>query len=372
MKDVLGIINLSEPEEQIKELTAIRPLAAIPIAGRYRVIDFLMSNLVNSGVRDVAVFTQGKSRSLMDHFGSGKYWDLDRKRGGLFLLNPMMSSSDVVQRRGDIENFKNHLDFIYSSRAKYVIISRSYMICNVDLKPAFKHHKDSGADITILYKHMDNSVRRFINCDSLNLDEEGNVLGIGKNLGKKKFYNISTEMYIMKKELMTDIIEEGVHMGDGDYLKQVLFNRIQELHVNAYPIDGYMACINSIENYYLTNMDLLNMDVSRELFFGHGLIYTKIKDEPATKYGNTASVSNSLIANGCHIEGVVENSIIGRGVTVGKGAIVRNSILMQNCYVDETASLNYAILDKNVSISKKKMLFGHEGHPYVIKKGVTI
>lgn len=372
MKDVLGIVNLSDPEDQIKELTAVRPLAGIPFGGRYRVIDFLLSNMVNSGIRDVAIFTQGKSRSLMDHFGSGKSWDLDRKRGGLFVLNPIMNPNDVVQRRGDIENFKNHLDFLYASRARYVLISRSFMVANIDFKPVLKFHKDTGADITIIYRNMDNSVRRFIHCDSLNLDEEGNVLGIGKNLGKKKLYNISTEMYMMKKELLTDIIEEGIHMGDGDYLKQVLFNRIQELHVNAYGFDGYMACINSIENYFQANMDLLKPEVSRDLFFKHGLIYTKVKDEPPTKYSDTACVTNSLVANGCVIEGTVENSIVGRGVHVKKGAIIRNSIIMQNCYVDETASINYAILDKNVAISKKKMLFGNEGHPYVIKKGVTI
>lgn len=372
MKDIMGIINLSEQEENIKEITGHRPIAAIPIAGRYRVIDFTLSNMVNGGITNVGIFTQGKARAIMDHVGTGGYWDLDRKRGGLSILNPVINTQDVVQRRGDIESFKNHLDFLYMSREKYVLISRSYMLSNVDFEPAFEFHKKSGADITILYKHMENSVRRFINCDTVNLDENNNVLGIGKNLGKRKYYDISMEMYMMKKELLIDIIEEGVHRGDGDYLKQCLFNRIQELNVNAYLYEGYLSCINSIDNYYLTNMELLNPEKSRELFNKNGIIYTKIKDEPSTLYSDTAHVTNSLISNGCIIEGTVENCVVGRGVKIKKGAIVRNSIIMQNADIDETANLNYAILDKNVVISKKKMLFGHEGNPFVIRKNATI
>ncbi len=246
------------------------------------------------------------------------------------------------------------------------------MLANIDFNPAFKFHKESGADITIIYKQMENSVRRYINCDTLNLDENDNVLGIGKNLGKRRHYDISLEMYIMKKDVLIDIIEEGIHRGDGDYLKQCLFNRLQDLNVNAYPYDGYLSCINNIDNYYLTNMELLGADKSKQLFHDHGTIYTKIKDETSTLYSDTAHVTNSLISNGCIIEGTVENSVIGRGVKIKKGAIVRNSIIMQNAFIDETANLNYAILDKNVVISKKKMLFGHEGNPFVIRKNATI
>jgi len=368
----MGIINLSEQDMNIQEITGHRPIAAIPIAGRYRIIDFALSNMVNGGITNIAVYPQGKTRALMDHVGTGAYWDLDRKRGGLAILNPTIDNRDVVQKRGDIETFKNHLDFLYNSPEKYVLMSRSYMLANIDFDPAFDFHKESGADVTILYKHMENNVRRFINCDTLNLDDKNNVISIGKNLGKQKYYDISMEMYLMKKELLINLIEEGVHRGDADYLKQCLFNRIDELKFNGFLYEGYLSCVNSIDNYYATNMELLNPKKAKKLFGEYGSIYTKIKDETSTLYTDTAHVTNSLLANGSVIEGTVENCIIGRGVKIKKGAIVRNSIIMQNCTIDETANLNYAILDKNVVVSKKKMLFGHEGNPFVIRKNATI
>lgn len=368
----MGIINLSESEERIKELTLTRSISSLMIFGRYRVIDFVLSNMTNSGLTNVGIFTHGKSRSLTNHLGSGKHWGLDRKRDGLFLFHEEQRIDDNIRRRGDLENFKDNLDYLRHSNQEYVIISRSYMVCNIDYSHMVQHHKNSDADITIAYKSMENRVRRFVDCDSLTIGKNNKVLSIGKNMGRKKHYDISMEMYVLKRELLIKIVEDAIHRGDARFVKEALFNRMESLKVGGYPFKGYLSCVNSIQNYYLTNMDLLDISHSKDLFYEHGLIYTKVFDSPSTQYADSSYVSNSLVANGCIIEGTVEDSVLCRDVQIKKGAIVRSSIVFPNAVVHETTNLKYTILDKNVVITKKKMLFGDSESPFVIKKNTIL
>lgn len=372
MNDVLGIVNLSESEERIKDLTLNRNIAAIPILGRYRVIDFALSNMVNAGLTNVAIFSYGKARSLIQHLGSGKHWGLDRKKDGLFVFYPEVAQDDNVRRLGDIHNFKNHLDYLRASTQPYVIMSRSYMICNIDYVDLVRQHKKSGADITIAYKKMDNSMARFFECDTLTLDEEGNVVSIGQNLGKERHYNVSMEMYVIKRDLLIRIIEDAVQRGDARYLKEAIYNRVGSLEMKSYRFHGYLSCVNSVQNYFETNMDLLNVRVSKDLFSTNGRIYTKVMDAHSTQYTDDSYVVNSLVANGTIIEGTVENSVICRDVHIKKGAIVRNSVVLPNVTINETTNLNYVILDKHVVITEKKMLFGDVGNLFVIKKNMIL
>ncbi len=372
VNNLMGIINLSENEEEIKEITYDRPIATIPIAGRYRVVDFILSNMVNAGINNISIFTQGKSRSLMDHIGTGKSWDLDRKNDGIFVLNPKMNINDLITHKGDIENFKNHLDYLYRSKQEYVFITRSFMICNIDLNEAFAYHRKSGADITIIYKSMINNHGRFMDSDTLNMDENGNVISIGRNAGNKREYNMSLEMYLLKKDLLIEIIQDSISSGENEYLRQAMLQNIKTLNVNAYPFEGYVSCINSIKNYYESNMDLLELEVSEELFGKNRIIYTKVKDEPPTKYSKGSDVTNSLIANGCVIEGTVMNSVIGRGVNVEKGAVIKDSIIMQKSTIGKDAYLNNTILDKYVQVVEGKILSGDRRNPLVIRKGLRI
>ncbi|SKC79114.1 glucose-1-phosphate adenylyltransferase subunit GlgD [Maledivibacter halophilus] len=372
MKNLMGIINLGENEEEIKELTYNRPIATIPIGGRYRVIDFTLSNMVNAGIHNVSIFTQGKSRSLMDHLGTGKPWDLNRKIDGLFVLNPVVNINDVITHRGDLENFRNNLDYIKYSKQEYVLLSRSYMISNIDLREAFKYHKKSGADITIAYKRMINHNGRFLKCNSLNIDENRKIKSIGRNEGNRRYYNISMEMYIMKKKLLLDIIQDSLTLGDSQYLKQAIFQRLDRLNVNGYPYEGYLACINSTQNYFETSMDFLDLEVSMELFHKEDLVYTKTKDEPPAKYTENSEVVNSLIANGCVIEGKVHNCIIGRGVKIKKDSVIENSIIMQKSVIEEGAYIKNAIVDKYVNVTKNNILAGDKINPLVVKKGLKL
>lgn len=372
MLDYMGIINLNDREDNIKELTYHRPIASIPIGGRYRMIDFALSNLVNSGIQNISIFTQNKYRSLLDHLGTGKAWDLDRKNDGLFIMTPMLDYNSMGTRRGDIENFKNHIDYIYLSKQSNIVVTSSGMVCNLNYEAAIKHHNETGADVTVIYKRAVNCTEDFQYCHALDIDEAGRVTGVKLNLGKEDECNISMDMFILKKSLFLDIVNTCVSRGDCSFFKQAVHNSLDKLKVYGYSFEGYLSCVNSIHSYYKTNMQLLDLNISKELFFRNGLIYTKVKDEPPTKYADNAKVLNSLVANGCIIDGQVENSVIFRSVKIKKGAVIKDSIIMQNCQIEENVLLRHVILDKGVRITQNKQLKGDENYPIVIEKKAMI
>lgn len=364
LKDYIGVLDLNEKEDMIKNLTRNRTVASIPIYGRYRVIDFVLSNMVNAGIVNVGVFTKSKSRSLIDHLTGGKPWDLDRKRDGLFTFNFGGGSSSLE----DIEMFKDNIEYFHLSKQKNILLSSSNMICNIDYTEAVKYHEQSGNDITVIYKKADNCIKSFINCDVLNIDENNRVMSVGRNIGVQSKNNICMEMFIMKKETFIELIYKCVTTGMCRKIKDAIYRSLEDYSVGAYEFKGYVECINSLKAYYKANMDCLDVNLSKELFFNHGLIYTKVKDEAPTKYAESSVVSNSLIANGCVIEGAVENSIIFRRVHIKKGAVIKNCIIMQNCVIGENAELANIITDKNVSIGSGKILKGDRELPLVIEK----
>lgn len=364
LNDYMGILTLNETETDIRSLTTNRPLASIPIAGRYRVIDFILSNMVNSGIQNIGIFTQSNSRSLTDHLGTGKPWDLNRKLDGLFLFNYNINGSINY----NIKMLINNMDYLYKSRQKNIILASSYMICNIDFNQAVKNHDNSKKDITVIYTKVNNADKNLINCDVLNINENNKVISVGKNIGVDKKANISMEMFIMKKEILIDLIYKCIQTGYYSTLKDSIYQNIDSLNVNAYEFNGYIECINSIKRYYIANMDMLNLKTTKELFFKNGVIYTKTKDEAPTKYVNGSNVTNSLIANGCIIEGSVENSILSRHVFIHKNAEVKNSIILQNCEIKSGAKLNNVIIDKNVIINRNKQLKGTPEFPLVIEK----
>ncbi|MGH4121349.1 MAG: glucose-1-phosphate adenylyltransferase subunit GlgD [Clostridium sp.] len=364
LKNYMGILNLNENETNIISLTKNRPLASIPIAARYRIIDFALSNMVNSGLKNIGIFTQSKSRSLVDHLGSGKPWDLDRRLNGLFVFNFGIGNMSI----NDAEMLWNNMEYIYRSKEKNVIISPSYMIGNIDYIAAVKYHEERQQDITVIYKNIKTSTKNFLNCDVLNIDDNNNVLSVGKNIGAYDSLNISMEMFIMKKDLLISLISKCIQTGFYCTIKDAIYKNIKDLRVTAYEFKGYLQCINSISAYYKANMDLLNLKTTKELFFNNGPIYTKIKDEPPTKYAPESKVKNSIVADGCIIDGLIENSIISRGVVVHRGAEIRNSIILQNCQIKEHSKLFNVIMDKNVIIDSGKHLNGDEEFPLVIEK----
>ncbi len=364
LTNYMGILNLNEDETNIISLTKSRPLASVPIGAKYRIIDFTLSNMINSGLRNIGVFTQSKSRSLVDHLGSGKPWDLDRRLNGLFVFNYGIDDISI----NDTQMLWNNMEYIYRSKEKNVILCPSYMVANIDYVKAVAYHEQKNQDITIIYKSIDTGTKNFLNCDVLNIDANNNVLSIGKNIGTYCNLNISMEMFIMKKDTLISLISKCVQADSYCTITDVIYDNVKNLNVTAYEFTGYLQCINSISAYYKANMSMLNLKITKELFFSNGPIYTKIKDESPTKYSTDSRVKNSIIADGCIIEGIVENSIISPGVVINKGAKIRNSIIFQNCKIKENCNLSNIIMDKGVIIEKNKFLNGDEEFPLVIEK----
>ncbi|WP_027625020.1 glucose-1-phosphate adenylyltransferase subunit GlgD [Clostridium lundense] len=364
LKNYMGILHLDENEDNIRPLTLCRPLASIPIGGRYRIIDFILSNMVNAGIENVGIFTKTKSRSLLDHLGSGKPWELDRKINGLFIFN----FGNIASYEGDVDSLRNNMEYFSRSNQKYVIIASSNMICNIDFKEAAKCHEESGKDVTLIYKNVDNGKSNFIGCDVINLDKNKDVISIGKNIGKEDNLKILTGMFIMEKKFIIDIIHTCLQTGCAKNIKDYIKNNIKEINVNTYEIKGYMQCINSVNSYFKANMDMLNEEIRKDLFYSNGLIYTKVKDDAPTKYGDNAEVHNSLIANGCIINGSIKNSIIGRMVSIGKGSVLENCIIMQGTHIDDNVILKNVIIDKNNIIESGKELKGDNEFPVVVEK----
>ena len=366
MRDYMAILNLAENENDIRALTTNRPIASIPIGSRYRVVDFMLSNLVNAGVRNVGVFTESNSRSLADHLGTGKPWDLNRKIDGLFLFNHGLCNLMYT----DSKLIKNNMEYIYRSKSKDVILSSSYMVCNMDLTAVAEAHEASGADITVVYTHTDKADTDFSNCFTLNIDPAtGEITGAGKNIAIGKDADICMEIFLMKKERLTDFIYKSTSLNSVGSFYNLIFDQLGVLKFNAYRFDGYVSCINTVSSYFKSNMDMLDLDVSSELFRNSDRpIFTKIKDEPPTLYVKGCKVGNSLIADGCRIEGTVTDSLLGRYVDVEEGAVVENSIILQNVRIHKNARLSHVIIDKNVDIDENTVLKGNEFFPLVIEK----
>ncbi|MFD0670576.1 glucose-1-phosphate adenylyltransferase subunit GlgD [Cohnella sp. GCM10027633] len=366
---MMGVINLIHEADEMGSLTANRCLATVPFGGRYRLIDFVLSSMVNSGIPRVAVFAHTKYRSLIDHLGSGSNWDLHRKRSGLFVLPPALEDQTDFGK-GDLYHFYRNRDYFARSPAEYVVIARSHMVCNVDFAKVLEQHRESGSDITVVCKREPDGIPGLARKAKVN--EFGRIVEMQDHFGRLASDVVSMEMYVLSKELLVDLVETSLAQGRDHFVRHAILSRLGQLHVNAYMHDGVLGVVNNIAAYYRHSMELLQPEVWRELFFRPGAIYTKVKDEPPTHYRSGADVSHSLVANGCDIEGTVTNSILFRGVKVARGAVVRNSIVMQNGIIGENGALDNCILDKEVEIRPDQQLKGATDMPFLAVKRKVI
>ncbi|PIU25113.1 MAG: glucose-1-phosphate adenylyltransferase subunit GlgD [Candidatus Infernicultor aquiphilus] len=369
MNNILGVINLNEKEDKIHKLTYNRPIASIPFAGRYRIIDFVLSNMVNSKIDKVFMFTRNKYRSLVDHIEHGRPWDLDRKNEGLFMFNPLINYYSNV-RRGDMDIIRDYLDYIFYTKEEYIIICPSNMICTVNFRDVLKKHLEKKADITVVYKNIKESDEMFEDCDSIALDEDGMAIDLIRK--EKQHNNVFMETFLMKRKLFIDLLNKKILGADHDLFKDTVFELKNNKNIYTYEYKGYLVCINSIKEYFGRSLDLLSEDTMDNLFHQTWPIFTKVKDEPPTIYQKNAVVENCLLAGGCCIEGEVYDSVIFRRVNIHDTASVKSCILMQNTTVEQGAVLEYAILDKNSRVSKNMVLKGTRDNPIVIEKGQII
>lgn len=367
---VLGLINLGEKETYIRDLTQYRPLATIPFAGRYCLIDFMLSSMVNSGMDTISILVKNKFHSLNDHLGFGKWWDLDRKTGGLRILYPNIHENTLLQ--GDVQRLADNLIYFEKMKQEHVLLTRSNYIGNIDFTTPFSLHEDSGADITLLTKKIREGRSR---TDLLGLDilmkNEGQVF-VGRNLGNQQNFDLGMEMYFIKKDVFLEIVYNAMESGNEHFLSTAISTRLPKYKVMTYALSEEILPIHSMQQYYNASLRVLDPDYAEELFYKHGKIFTKVKDAPSTIYMKGSEVNNSIVANGCFIEGTVENSIIFRDVHIGKGAVVRNSIVFQGGKIGRDAQINFAILDKRSTVGNGRLLMGDGGLPYFVSKGANI
>lgn len=364
MDTITGIINLDH-EQDMDELTYFRCGAAVPFAGRYRMIDFIMSNMINSGIESIAIFARRKYRSLMDHIEEGKAWDLDRKRGGVFILPPDWNDPTDISK-GDLQHFHNNIDFLERTYGNYFLVSGSQNLCNLDFNKVLEAHKEAKADVTVLYKEVDELNQEHRLAHKVTVNEQNRVIDIHN---EQQCPNVYLDMFLVEKSLMIRLVKECIAHGKNHFFLDSIKAKLSELHINGYHFTGTHICINSLESYYRHSKALLEDETMyEELFNTKAPILTKIKNEPPVKYYSTAEVSNSLLANGSTIQGQVENSILFRGVQVAEGAIIKNSIIMQRCEIARGAVLENVILDKDCKISEGRTLVGAPEKPYVMAK----
>ena len=364
MNSMMGLINLEHEHHFFHELTYFRTGASIPFAGRYRLIDFTLSNMVNSKIQEVAIFTSSKYRSLMDHLGTGDNWDLGRRNGGLFILPPDWNDPSDISK-GDLRHFHNNRDYFLRGKSSHVIVSGSQFISNTNYQEAFKYHLERNADVTLISTQVNELNLEHDACLRIDADDKGWVSNITNDKKNKLIYS---GVYIINKDLLLDLVDQCIaHHKDNFFINGIRDN-LKDLKVQTFKYEGYSACINSIESYYRHNMNLLCEENYLNLFYKKPFIRTKISNEPPVKYRNEADVKKSILANGCIIEGNVEGSVLFRGVVVKEGATVKNSIIMQRCTIESGVHLENVILDKDVHISADQKLIGSKDKPYVMAK----
>ena len=373
MTNTMGLILSGWKKPALKDLSYIRSVSAIPFGGKYRAIDFVLSNMVNSGIKNVGVLTQYSFRSLMDHLGSGKEWDLDRRYDGLFIFPPSLTEDDTGWYRGSADAIYNNLSFLKRSNEEYVVISQGNGIFKMQMDGMLEYHKKTKADITLAYRKMyDYSLEDLSRMGIIKIDENSRVTDLQEKPLNPQSDLGSIGIYMIKRTLLISLLEECMAHGEYDLVKDILIKKLDKIGVYGYEFKGYWRNISSVQTYYKCSMDMLNPEIRKELFIDNGKIYTKVKDEAPAKYNEEAEVRNSIIADGCFIEGIVENSVLFRGVMVAKGAVIKNSIVMQASVIEEGASIEYAILDKNVVLTKGKNLKGDLDWPIVVGKNSKV
>ncbi|WP_071705505.1 glucose-1-phosphate adenylyltransferase subunit GlgD [Murdochiella vaginalis] len=373
MKDCLGIIysryDGTHGYRDFGRLSENRPDYMIPFGGRYRIIDFALSSLSNYSLSRVILYGGNNIRSTLDHVGDGKNWELNRRNNGLF-INPPSRNWD--QHPSIIQTYYDSITFFEESTASNIHVMNPMMITKADLDEAYDRFLESGDDVLLFYKNIEDRGGVYTNMSKLILDDQGNFVNMGINLGTNEAFPLYLERMFIKRTVFVELVKRSLERGSATTLVEAVDKERKRLKIGVYEVSAPVLVINDIYSYFQASMSLLDQDLYQEIFFRDNMVYTKSKDEPSTMYASSANVRNSLVANGCIVEGQVENSILSRGVHVHKDAIVRNSILNEKTVVGPNAVVVNTITDKQAVIEEGVTLAGAYSHPFVVGKKEVI
>jgi len=373
MSDLMGLIYTGDNGERLGELTSLRAVAALPVLARYRVIDFVLSSLVSSGAKNVGIIMQKNYHSLIDHLGSGKEWDLHGKHQGLVILPPFQTPDNIGVYSGLMDAIRSNMVFLRRSRERYVVVTDSGMLYSANYDDMLAQHIRTGADITLMYS-TDHNLLRSGSGHYIRVDEEGRVRELENQPMVPSFENTYMEAFLIRRELLIELADRAVSRAKYHFTRELLQHAIadQDLSVYGWKNDSPAWRLDTVQAYYDCSMALTNPEIRQQILRADRPVWTKMRDEMPTRYTADAKIKDSLLADGCIIEGTVENSIIFRGVRVMKGAVVKNAVIMQDGYIMPGAHVEGCILDKQVTVRDGATLCAPASYPMVIAKGSTV
>ena len=369
MAKVIGLVNLHS-DVNFSKLTERRPVASVSFLGRYAIIDLVLSNMSNSNIDKVGVLIQEKPRSLFKHLEGGTSWNFNSKVGGVSYLYDERYANNPKYNH-DINNLTENISFLEGSNADYVVIAPAHIITTMDYRDVIEAHENSGATITMVYKKIKDAKEAYVGCDVVKV-EDGMVVGTEVNKGTRKNQSISLETYVINAKELLAILKKAPKISAFYTLKDMLGYLCDEKQINAYEYKGFARCLDSFEAYFKYSLEMLDIDISSQVFKSNWPIYTSTNDTPPTKYLENAKVTKSFIANGAVIDGTVNNSIIGREVVIGKGAVVKNCVIFSGSKIAPGAHLENVLIDKRAKVEKQIELCGDEVTPLYIKEGDNV
>ena len=368
MSRILGIVNCDSASQKGVAITKYRSIGAVSFLGRYRLIDFVLSNMANSGIQEIKVLVNDNPHSIVEHVGGGDQYNINTKRGKLEFLFPQEVYASPLFNT-DVRILHQNMRHIENELVDYIVIAPAHVLCSINYQDVINSHVASGAPLTIVYKNVNDANVNYEDSQCLTLNERKEVVGIERNRGNRKNRSVSLESYVINRETFLSLVETALKESAIYTLKDVIADLAEDTVINAYQYKGYASCINSLNNYYDTTMELIDYDTARTLIKKDWPIYTQTNDSVPSLYTKDAHIRKSVVSNGCEIEGTVEHSVIGRNVKIGKGTVIRNSVVMADSKIGANVHLDNVVVDKDVIIKHAVELEGTEDNPVYIDRG---
>ncbi len=361
----IGIVLAGGNSNRMRELSNKRAIAAMPVAGSFRSIDFTLSNMSNSHVQKVAVLTQYNSRSLNEHLSSSKWWDFGRKQGGLFVFTPTITADNGFWYRGTADAIYQNLNFLKNSHEPYVVITSGDGVYKLDYNKVLEYHIAKKADITVVTKRLDN-VEDSTRFGIIGVNEDGRITEFEEKPLVSDSTIISTGIYVIRRRQLIELIEKSAAEERHDFVSDILIRYKNVKRIYAYEMNSYWSNIASVDSYYKTNMDFLNKEIRDYFFKQYPDVYSKIDDLPPAKYNAGAVVKNSLVSSGCIINGVVENSVLFKKVYVGNNCTIKNSIILNDVHIGDNTYIENCIVESRDTIKANTTHVGEEGNVKIV------